>query len=144
MKEEIIEKTKDAPSVPGCVNPDPPCQDELRKVGINRRQFLFYSAGVVSTLALSSIFGASAAFASKATFAKYPRKKIASLADLKADTPIEFLYPNDDATYAQCFLVKLGEKAGGGEEACGEKARGQETRRGRQTGGERRGVNDGS
>jgi len=81
---------------------------------INRRQFLFYSAGAVSTVALSSIFGPAAAFASEAKYAKYPRKKIASLSDLQADQPIDFFYPSDDPTYAQCFLVKLGEKVGGG------------------------------
>ncbi len=31
-----------------------------------------------------------------------------------ADAPVDFLYPNDDDTYARCFLVKLGEQAGGG------------------------------
>ncbi|MFQ5636856.1 MAG: arsenate reductase (azurin) small subunit [bacterium] len=99
MKEDIIAKPESKPGISGC---------------INRRQFLFYSAGAVSTLALSSIFGASAALASEAVFAQYPRKKIARLSDVRLDTPVEFLYPNDDATYAQCFLVKLGEKAGGG------------------------------
>ncbi len=81
---------------------------------VDRRQFLFLGAGAVSTLALSSIFGSSAAFAADARHAAYPRKKIAQLSALAVDTPIDFLYPNDDATYAQCFLVKLGEKAGGG------------------------------
>ncbi len=99
MKEELMQKKQVETALPSC---------------INRRQFLFYGASAVSTLALSSIFGATSALASEALFAKYPRKKIAKLADLKQDVPIEFLYPNNDATYAQCFLVKLGEKAGGG------------------------------
>jgi len=99
MKEKILQDNGNGATVPSC---------------INRRQFLFYSAGTVSTLALSSIFGTSAAFATNALFADYPRKKIAKLADLKSDTPIDFFYPVDDPTYGQCFLVKLGEKAGGG------------------------------
>ncbi|MFQ5707118.1 MAG: arsenate reductase (azurin) small subunit [bacterium] len=99
MKEQIVARQTSESGGPGC---------------ISRRQFLFYGAGAVSTLALSSIFGATAAFASEAKFAQYPHKKIASLSDLKLDTPLEFLYPNSDPTYAQCFLVKLGEKAGGG------------------------------
>ncbi|MFQ5652563.1 MAG: arsenate reductase (azurin) small subunit [bacterium] len=81
---------------------------------LSRRQFLFYGAGTVSTLALSSIFGATAAFASEARLAKYSRRRIARLSDVQQDVPVEFLYPNNDPTYAQCFLVKLGEKAGGG------------------------------
>jgi|GEM_PF-177622 len=110
MKDEMLE----SPTGSGCTHPNGSCQDELAKIGINRRQFLFYSAGAVSTLALSSIFGPAAAFASKAKYAEYPHKKIASLSGLVQDSPIDFLYPNDDPTYAQCFLVKLGEKAGGG------------------------------
>lgn len=99
MTEELIENKSTETGGLGC---------------INRRQFLFYSAGAVSTVALSSIFGATAAFASEAKYAEYPRKKIATLSELKQDEPVDFFYPNDDATYAQCFLVKLGEKAGGG------------------------------
>lgn len=99
MKDELKLVDKTETSMPGC---------------INRRQFLFYSAGAASTLALSSVFGASSAFAANVLFAEYPRKRLASLTDLKQDQPIDFLYPNDDPTYAQCVLVKLGEKAGGG------------------------------
>ena len=81
---------------------------------VDRRQFLLTSAGTVSLLALSSIFGSAAAFAGQAHLAKYRRKKIARLSDLQPDQPLDFLYPNDDPTYAQCFVVKLGERAGGG------------------------------
>lgn len=88
------------------VTPQAPCW--------NRREFLFVGAGAVSTIALSSLFGSAAALAGKAKLAKYPRKMIARLSELQTDVPIDFLYPNDDATYAQCFLVKLGERAGGG------------------------------
>jgi len=80
----------------------------------NRREFLFVGAGTVTTIALSSVFGSTAALAGKAKLAKYPQKMIARLSGLKTDEPIDFLYPSDDATYAQCFLVKLGERAGGG------------------------------
>lgn len=99
MKKEMMAKNRVESGKPAC---------------LNRRQFLFYSAGAVSTVALGSIFGVSAAFASEAKYAKYPGKKIATLSELQLDSPIDFLYPNDDPTYAQCFLVKLGEKAGGG------------------------------
>ncbi len=100
MKKEAKQKQAALPAELGC---------------LSRRQFLFYSATAVSTVALSSVFpGSGAVLGAEALFAKYPKKKIVSLADLRQDTPIDFLYPNDDATYAQCFIVKLGEKAGGG------------------------------
>lgn len=99
MKEEMIKVKTMETRLPACVN---------------RRQFLFYSAGAVSTVALSSIFGVSATFSSSAKYAEYPYKKIVSLSELQTDTPVDFLYPNEDSTYGQCFLVKLGEKAGGG------------------------------
>jgi len=93
-------------------------QDKLKLVQppscVDRRQFLLASAGTVSLLALSSIFGSTAAFAGRARLARYPRRKIARLSELQTDQPLDFLYPNDDPTYAQCFVVKLGERAGGG------------------------------
>jgi len=81
---------------------------------INRRQFLLYGAGAVSTLALGSIFGSSSSFAGQAQFAQYPRKRIVGLSELKTDQPIEFFYPNDDPTYSKCLIVNIGERAGGG------------------------------
>ena len=97
---------KEKPREPLAVIDPPGCVD--------RRQFIFLGAGAVSTVALSSIFGSRAAFASDARHAAYPHKKIGQLSALAVDTPIDFLYPNDDATYGQCFLVKLGVEAGGG------------------------------
>ncbi len=90
-------------------------RNEARLPGcIDRRQLLFLGAGAVSTLALSEVFGATAAFAADARLARYPRRKIGRLSELATDVPVAFLYPSDDPTYARCFLVKLGERAGGG------------------------------
>lgn len=49
----------------------------------------------------------------KGKFAAYPKKRIARLADLEVDRPLEFQYP-DDGPHSISFLIRLGTKAGGG------------------------------
>lgn len=85
---------------------------------VSRRQMLVLGGSAITVVALS-IDDAVAQVKKKgqpkpkATLVKsaYEPKKIASLSQIKAKTPIEFTYPNDDVTN---ILVKLGERAGAG------------------------------
>lgn len=78
------------------------------KLCASRRQFLFASGGVLALTALPG-FAAGMQLAT----AEYPRKKIASLSELKVDTPVSFQYP-PNMPGSTFFIVKLGEQAGGG------------------------------
>lgn len=72
-----------------------------------RRQFLIFGGSSLAVLAMAP----SLAHGAKLMGSKYPSQKITSLADLKIQEAIPFNYPNGDVTN---FLVKLGQKAGGG------------------------------
>lgn len=75
---------------------------------ISRRNFLFAGGAAV---ALSSVPGLS--FGLSGQQKSYPRKKIATLSELKNDTPIAFRYPEDTIHFTN-FLVKLNTEAGKG------------------------------
>jgi arsenite oxidase small subunit len=86
------------------------------KCMMTRRGFLMTSsaATAVSTVGVSLFPGAVNAFSSTAQVVGYPRKKIASLNQLKDNAPFDFNYP-DDIRNNQCMLVKMGGvQAGGG------------------------------
>ncbi len=86
----------------------------IMRACLTRRQFLLASGGVTATtILLSSLPGSSKAQDVPAKLARYPRKKIAKLSQLKTDVPITFNYPHDDL-YSLSFAVKLGVEAGGG------------------------------
>ncbi len=76
---------------------------------MSRRDFLFASG--VSTVAMVSAGPGMAQI--PAMVATYPRKLVAKLSQLKADTPIDFQYP-DKGAYSDSMIVKLGVEAGGG------------------------------
>lgn len=82
---------------------------------ITRRQFLFYGTGAaVSLVALATLPGAVASAAPRAVLSRYPRKRIATLADLEPGVPIHFKYPGNEPLLSASFLVKLAAPAGGG------------------------------
>ncbi len=79
---------------------------------INRRDFLLYTGtAVATTTVMLNIPGRLQA--QEARLARYPRKKIGSMSQLKNDQPVSFNYPDDGAN-SQSVLIKLGTKAGGG------------------------------
>lgn len=75
---------------------------------LSRRNFLLAGGSLVL---LSSLPGF--AMAEQAIVKTFERKRIATLSELQDDTPIDFSYPDEEATSSN-FLVKLGKKAGGG------------------------------
>ncbi len=87
------------------------------KCMMSRRKFLMYTgstAAAASTISINLFPGTAQAVSSKARVVGYPRKKIASLSQLKDNKPTDFNYP-DDGMNTQCMLVKMGGvKSGGG------------------------------
>lgn len=79
---------------------------------VSRRSFLKGGAVVGGTIMLTGIPGMEGK-ALAAEMARYPRKKIGKLSDLKANKPVKFKYP-DDGKNTNSVLVKLGVPAGGG------------------------------
>ena len=83
---------------------------------LSRRQFLLAGGVASATILLGDLFPGRV-FAEDAKqsvrFASYPRQKIGRLSGLVSDTPLQFLYP-DDGPHSVSFLVKLGQRAGGG------------------------------
>lgn len=75
---------------------------------LNRRQFLLAGASMV---VMSSVPGF--AHAVSLEVKGYQTRRIASLSKLKLDEPLEFNYPFEDPGSSN-FIVKLGERAGGG------------------------------
>ena len=75
---------------------------------MTRRGFLLAGGAAI---ALASVPGLSYALEGKVI--TYPRKKIATLSELKNDTPITFRYPEDSIHFSN-FIVKLNAEAGKG------------------------------
>ncbi|MCH8177948.1 MAG: arsenate reductase (azurin) small subunit, partial [Proteobacteria bacterium] len=68
----------------------------------------------MGAVGISLFPGTAGAFSSTAQMVGYPRKKIASLRQLKDNQPFDFSYP-DEVGNNQCMLVKMGgAQAGGG------------------------------
>lgn len=81
---------------------------------VTRRQFLERTGAVAAAVVLSSLPGVSQAGEKTALrVVGYPKKRIASLSELKQGEPVEFSYPHEHPN-CQCILVKLGEEAAGG------------------------------
>ncbi len=86
--------------------------DKKESACLSRRELLL--AGGTATVVLAMFPGMAWAQEVPAVVAKYPKKKVARLADLREGAPVEFKYPTEDPLYAASFLVKLGAPAGGG------------------------------
>lgn len=83
---------------------------------MSRRRFLKFSGATVittKTISLSLFPGSAEAQQQMAEVSTYPRKKIASLSDLKDHQPVDFNYPDELANSAN-MLVKMGGLQGGG------------------------------
>ncbi|MBP88647.1 MAG: arsenate reductase (azurin) small subunit [Planctomycetaceae bacterium] len=84
---------------------------------VSRRRFLLTSSGAtVTSIVLASQFSKTG-FGEEllAQVAAYERKKVASLRDLKVDTPAPIFYPFDATDLnSLAFIVKLGVPASGG------------------------------
>jgi len=84
---------------------------------MSRRNFMMYSGSAVTAASVVSVNlfpGTAEAKTMQARVVGYPRKRIASLSDLKDHVPVGFNYPDNNAN-SQCMVVKLGDvKAGGG------------------------------
>ncbi len=81
----------------------PPC--------VSRREFLLAGGATVTAVALSSCLGLPKG--ALLQMREYPRKRIGKLSALRADEPVEFKYPFEDAG-STSFLVNLGVPAAGG------------------------------
>lgn len=79
---------------------------------LSRRQFLLASGTAITIVALGDLAWAQGKGLALQR-ATYPRKLVGRLSRLKADQPVPFAYPWDDA-YSQNLLIKLGVPAGGG------------------------------
>ncbi len=107
MSVDLVKSAKPAPEAKG---------DDAAshmKCMMNRRQFLLTSGATTATVMVAMNSGTSFAKETPAIVATYPRKFVANLSSLKADTPIDFSYP-DDGAYSDSMIVKLGQQAGGG------------------------------
>jgi len=83
-----------------------------QKCLMSRRAFLLSSGSATATvMVVMNRDGAQAEL--PATVATYPRKKIATLSQLKNDEPVDFVYP-DEGAYAEGMIVKMGTEGGGG------------------------------
>lgn len=90
-------------------------QAEEERGCYSRRRFLLMGGSVAAATVFLSAFPESAMGAKMpALLARYPRKKIVKLSQLRNDVPVEFKYPYDDPVHSASFLVKLGVRAGGG------------------------------
>lgn len=88
---------------------------EADRPGISRRRFLLATGGVagvtVSTILYFKFRNGTEPF--EGEVAEFSRKKVASLSELEADSPVAFHYPFEDLSSLN-FIVKLGTPAGGG------------------------------
>lgn len=82
---------------------------------LSRRRFLLATGGATATtIFLAAQFSRTGIGEELlAEVAAYERKKVASLGDLKVDTPVSIFYPFDDLN-SLSFIVKLGVPASGG------------------------------
>jgi arsenite oxidase small subunit len=90
---------------------------EHGKCMLNRRKFLMVSGGTAaaaSTISITLFAGTAQAEKRQASVQPYPRKKIATLSQLKDHQPINFKYP-DEGKNSSAMIVKMGGvQAGGG------------------------------
>jgi arsenite oxidase small subunit len=79
-----------------------------------RRSFLLGGAAATVTVMIAPFPWQREAHAAEAKVKSYPRTRIGSLSGLSEGAPVGFHYPAGASVHAQCFLVKLGTKAGAG------------------------------
>ena len=83
-----------------------------RLVEVGRRQFLKGSGSMAAGAVVASVAGGRPAAATPAPArVDYPSNRLANLADLKVDEPLEIAYPDADSPGV---LLKLGQPAEGG------------------------------
>jgi len=80
---------------------------------VSRRNFLIGTGATTATVMVVLNAGTSEAKEVPAQITTYPRKLIGKVSELKADTPLDFNYP-DESDHTDSMVVKLGVKAGGG------------------------------
>jgi arsenite oxidase small subunit len=80
---------------------------------LTRRAFFLRSGAVVGGSVLLTNIPGLEGKALAAEVVGYPRKLIGNMANLRANKPVSFTYP-DDGTNSSSVLVKLGTPAGGG------------------------------
>ena len=86
---------------------------QTKKPCLSRRELLV-AGGVTMSTVMLSIPGVAWGQRVPARVARYPRKKVARLRDVREGVPIAFKYPADAPYHCASFLVKLGAPAGGG------------------------------
>ena len=86
-------------------------RDEPHGLCMKRREFLLATGATAATV-LISIPGCEGLF--RVQTVRYPRKRIAALAELQTDAPAFFTYPDDNPETSRCMIVKLGTQAGAG------------------------------
>ncbi|MBB6413833.1 arsenate reductase (azurin) small subunit [Mesorhizobium sangaii] len=80
-------------------------------VDVGRRQFLRGGASAAAGMATSVALPAQTKAAPGLALVEYPSNKLANVADLKADEPLDVSYPDENASGV---LLKLGTKVEGG------------------------------
>ncbi len=82
---------------------------------LSRRDFLLTSGAATATFTVMVTLNPGSAHAEQvpAAVATYPRKLVGKLSELEADEPLDFNYP-DEEVYSESFVIKLGQRAGGG------------------------------
>lgn len=83
---------------------------ETDRLCMTRRDLLLAGG---TTLALASLPGIGSDEPQQVRIKHYEKKAVVALDELKVDEPVSFQFP-DDSPLSPCFLVKLGERAGGG------------------------------
>ncbi|WP_257171729.1 arsenate reductase (azurin) small subunit [Colwellia sp. M166] len=88
---------------------------EHGKCMVSRREFLVYSGVATATtmVAVSLFPGIASAREINARVTGYPRKKIATMSQLKDNKTFDFNYP-DNGPNSQAMLIKAGIECGGG------------------------------
>lgn len=87
-------------------------QSHNERLCLSRRQFLLAGGTAITLITLGDL-----AWATEKGLAlqraSYPKRLVGRVSQLRADQPLPFAYPWDDA-YSQNLLIKLGTQAGGG------------------------------
>jgi arsenite oxidase small subunit len=80
-------------------------------VDVGRRQFLSGAGAATAAVAAAALVTAEAKADTAAALVKYPSNRLASLAELKVNDPVNVTYPDADAPGV---LIKLGQRVPGG------------------------------
>ncbi len=82
---------------------------------LSRRDFLLTSGAATATVTVMVTLNPGTAYAEQvpAAVATYPRMLVGKLSELEVDEPLDFDYP-DEEVYSGSFVIKLGQRAGGG------------------------------